>query len=119
MDQDLNSRSNAAKPPYNQPKEFQPMRESKDISETAQRVQAVETRLAEKLRTTFGVKTPAPEVSAKADAIRGKSGELTKKLAENKGAAWAGVKDEINRDLHALEGDFDHWVQYLDKHYKE
>ena len=95
------------------------MRESKDISETAQRVQAIETQLAEKLRTIFGVKTPASDVSEKADAIRGKSGELTKKLTDNEETAWTGVKDELNRDLHALEGDFNHWVQYLDKHYKE
>ncbi|AKI03258.1 hypothetical protein IMCC20628_04590 [Hoeflea sp. IMCC20628] len=95
------------------------MRESKDISEAAQRIQAIETKLAEKLRTTFGAKTPAPDVSAKADAIRGKSGELTKKLTEKEGDAWTGVQDELNRDLHALEGDFDHWVQYLDKHFKE
>ncbi len=95
------------------------MRESKDISETMQRVQAVETQLAEKLRALFGAKTPTPDVSEKADAIRGKSGELSKKLTEKETTVWAGVKDEVNRDLHALESDFEHWIQYLDKHYKD
>lgn len=94
------------------------MRESKDISEAMQRVQTVETQLAEKLRALFGAKPPAPDVSEKADAIRGKSGELTKKLAEKDGAVWTGVKDEVNRDLHALESNFNHWIQYLDEHYK-
>jgi len=100
-------------------KESQLMNESKDFSETLQRVQAVEKQLADKLRSIFGANAPAPDVSDKADAIRSKSSELTKKLAEKQSSVWTGVKDEVNRDLHALEGDFEHWIQYLDKHYKE
>jgi hypothetical protein len=95
------------------------MKDSRDISETMQRIQAIETRLAEKLRMLFGSKTPVPEVSAKADAIRGKSGELTKKLADKDPSVWTRIKDEVNHDLHALEGDFEHWIQYLDEHYKD
>lgn len=94
------------------------MNESKDISETMKRVQAVEKQLAEKLSSIFGAKTPAPDVSDKTDAIRSKSSELKKKLTEKQSAVWTGVKEEVNRDLHALEGDFEHWIQYLDEHYK-
>jgi hypothetical protein len=100
-------------------KELQLMNESKDISETLQRVQAVEKQLAEKLRSIFGANAPAPDVSGKADAIRSKSTELTRKLAEKQSSMWAGVKDEVNRDLQALEGDFEHWIRYLDEHYKD
>ena len=95
------------------------MNESKDISETLQRVQAVEKQLADKLRSIFGANAPATDVSDKDEAIRSKSTELTRKLAEKQSSVWAGVKDEVNRDLHALEGDFEHWIQYLDEHYKD
>jgi hypothetical protein len=95
------------------------MNESKDISEIFQRVQAVEKQLSEKLGSIFGGKTPASDVSEKADAIRSKSGELTRKLAEKEGSVWSGVKDEVNRDLQALEGDLEHWIRYLDEHYKD
>ena len=95
------------------------MNESKDISETLQRVQTVEKQLADKLRSIFAANAPAPDVSDKADAIRSKSTDLTRKLAEKQSSVWAGVKDEVNRDLHALEGDFEHWIQYLDEHYKD
>ena len=44
---------------------------------------------------------------AKAETIRAK-------LPEGEGVAG-----EIERDLHALEQDFDHWVRYLDAHYKD
>ena len=95
------------------------MRESNNISEISLRVKAVETQLSDKLKTLFGEKTPTPEVSAKAEAIRGKSGELTKKLNEKESSVWTAVKDELHRDLNALEGDFEHWVKYLDAHYKD
>jgi len=95
------------------------MNESKDISEISQRVQAVEKRLKEKLGLVFGTKSPASDVSGKADAIRSKSSELTRKLNQKEGTVWTRVKDELNRDLHALEGDFEHWIQYIDEHYKD
>ncbi|MEM5470463.1 hypothetical protein WNZ14_01885 [Hoeflea sp. AS60] len=75
--------------------------------------------MAEKLGVIFGARTPVPDVSDKADAIRSKSGELTRKLTETDDTVWGGIKEEVNRDLHALEGDFEHWIQYLDNHYRD
>ncbi len=95
------------------------MNASKDMSETFQRVQAVDTKLAEKLGSIPATRTPSPDVSEKADAIRSKSSALTNKLASNESSVWTAITDEVNRDLNALEGDFDHFVQHLDKHYKD
>ena len=44
----------------------------------------------------------------------GKAETIRAKLPEGEGMAG-----EIERDLHALEQDFDHWVRYLDAHYKD
>ncbi|MDF1777085.1 MAG: hypothetical protein P1V13_13690 [Rhizobiaceae bacterium] len=94
------------------------MHVSKDISEINQRVKAIETQLAERYRKIAGTGTPPSDLSDKTDAIRSKSSALKQKLTEKQDSVWGDVKDELHRDLHALEGDFDHWVKYLDEHFQ-
>lgn len=90
------------------------------LSEIRQRLGAVAESIVQKLGQA-AKNTPdlpadgvekAKELGEKAEAIRAK-------LPESEDHTWTGVAGEVERDMHALEQDFGHWVRYLDRHFDE
>ena len=90
------------------------MTDESTLSDLSRRIGALIESLGEKL-TQFASAGSMPDDHAeKAREMHAKAETIQAKLPEGEGVAG-----EIERDLHALEQDFDHWVRYLDAHYKD
>ena len=90
------------------------MADQSTLSELSQRIGILTESLGEKLKQFASAGSMPDDHAEKAKEMNAKAETLQAKLPE--GESEAG---EIERDLHALEQDFDHWVRYLDAHYKD
>ena len=90
------------------------MADQSTLSDLSQRIGVLMESLGEKLRQFASAGTMPDDHAEKAKEMHAKAETIRAKLPEGEGVAG-----EIERDLHALEQDFDHWVRYLDAHYKD
>jgi predicted nucleic acid-binding Zn-ribbon protein len=95
------------------------MSDTGTISELRQRLDAIEKRLSDKDKEISRSEGLTAAQTRKIAGIRSKVSGLRKKLPEHEGSVWRTIRAEAHRDLKALENDFDHWVRYLDSHFKE
>ncbi len=89
------------------------------LSDINKRIAALVDRLAERLGQFSSIGEISVDHAEKARDIGEKANRIRQNLPESEGSVWDGIADEIERDVHALEQDFDHWVRYLDKHFEE
>lgn len=95
------------------------MSETGTISELRNRLDTIEKRLSDKDKEISRGEGLSAAQNKKIEGIRSKVSGLRNKLPEHEGSVWRSIRDEVHRDLKALENDFDHWVKYLDSHFKE
>ena len=89
------------------------------LNEISKRLAAIKDRLAE-TQGLYGHGGSLPaEHAEKASALDAKAKTVEAKLPEGEGSTWDAIAGEVERDVHALEQDFDHWVGYLDKHFAD
>lgn len=89
------------------------------FSSLKQRLDAIVEALSSKLDALkSGQGTPDGPVG-EADAIDQRARALRDRIPDGENEHWQGIAHEVERDLHALEKDFNHWLEYIDQHYNK
>ena len=95
------------------------MTDKSTVSDIIHRINTTTEALAARLKQAAGgVGMPAGH-EEKAQDLNRKAEAIRDKLPESGGSVWDGIAHEVERDVLALENDFDHWVGYLDKHFED
>lgn len=82
-------------------------------------IEALEKQLAEKAAAFGKDESASAEHRARLGEIGEKANAVKQKLPSEEGSVWDAVKHEVKRDMDALTQDFNHTVDYIDKHYRE
>ncbi|MFP1631536.1 hypothetical protein ACLB6G_07350 [Zhengella sp. ZM62] len=85
------------------------------IRELGERIEALRQRLArsaEQLVKDGELTYSMTDMEARARALQ-------EKLPEDGTSVLGGVREELERDLHALEADVSHWLAYIDRHFAD
>lgn len=88
------------------------------LSELSDRIAALRATLAEK-ETFAGFERVGTAPPESAEELSERVERLFHVLPEDENSTWSTMRHEFQRDLKALETDVDHWMRYIDNHYRD
>ena len=89
------------------------------LADLREGLEVLQKRLSEKVAEFRADERVPAEQRARVDTMEDQAKAVKEKLPAEEGSVWEAVKHEVKRDLDALAGDFEHTVNYIDKHYRE
>lgn len=89
------------------------------LAELRESIEALQSRLAEKVAEFRADERVPAEHRARFDTLAQQARAVKDKLPADEGSAWEAVKQEVKRDLDALAQDFEHTVNFIDEHYRD
>ncbi|MCB1425664.1 MAG: hypothetical protein R3D65_02465 [Zhengella sp.] len=91
------------------------MSRQQTTAELGERIEALRARLA---RTAEDLVKDG-ELTYSMTDMEARARALQDKLPADGSSLLVGVREEVERDLHALEADVSHWLAYIDRHFAD
>ncbi len=93
------------------------MVEEPRITELHQRLQQLESELAERRSRLSKAGTLQPHHHREAEEISSRAGEMRTKLTTASNTGWGAMRHEVEADWASLMGSFERWVRHVDNDY--